>query len=154
VNVKRRLLVRAGMSASLLALAGSAGLLIPRRAHAAWPKAAFDATTVEAALKEVVGAGAPTAGDIFLQVPELAENGAVVPVTVSTQMAKVESISVIAARNFNPLICSFEFGEGAEPYVETRIKMAESADVVAVVKADGKLYSVSKPVKVVIGGCG
>ena len=154
MNIKRRLLVRAGVTAALASLVGGVAILMPRRAHAAWPKTAFDARTVDAALKELAGNSTTAAGDITLLVPELAENGAVVPVTVSTKLEGVESISVFATKNFNPLIASFDFGAGAEPYVETRIKMAETADVAAVVKAKGQLYTVSKPVKVVVGGCG
>ena len=154
MNHKRRLVIRAGMTAGLLALTSAGGLMVPRRAYAAWPTPAFDARSVEAALKALVGDSTFTAStDISLIVPELAENGASVPVSVTTTMEGVESISIFATKNFNPLIATFELGEGAVPYAETRIKMAETADVVAVVKAKGKLYSASKPVKVIVGGC-
>ena len=153
MNIKRRLFIRAGLGVGLLTLSGVAGLLTPRRAYAAWPKTAFDARTVEAALKELNAESAVSPGELVLTVPELAENGSSVPITVSSRMEGVESISVFASKNFNPLIAVFKLGEGVDPYVETRIKMAESADVVAVAKVKDKLYSVSKPVKVAVGGC-
>jgi len=100
------------------------------------------------------GGDSPEAGDIKIKAPDIAENGAVVPVTVSTGLENVESISILAAKNGNPLIASFNLGEGAEPFVSTRIKMGATADVIALVKAGGKLYSAKKEVKVTIGGCG
>ncbi|MET0094148.1 MAG: thiosulfate oxidation carrier protein SoxY, partial [Sedimenticola sp.] len=93
-------------------------------------------------------------GDIKIKAPDIAENGAVVPITVSTGMAGVESISIIAANNPVPLVASFNMGEGAQGFVSTRIKMGKTGDVVAVVKAGGKLLSNRKEVKVTIGGCG
>ena len=87
-------------------------------------------------------------------VPDIAENGAVVPVTVSTDMADVESISVVVDNNPTPLAASFEMSSRTPPSVSVRIKMGQSSNVQAVVKAGGKLYSTSKEVKVTIGGCG
>lgn len=153
MNTRRRLLARAGLTAGLSVMAVGAGI-IPRIAFAARPDKAFAAKELDAALTELGGSAQTDAGEITLQAPELAENGAVVPIKVGTSIKNVESISVFAKSNFNPLVAVYELGEGAEPYIETRIKMAESGDVVAVVKADGKLYSSSKAVKVVAGGCG
>jgi len=154
MNSRRRLLARAGLTAGFAMLAG--GGLLPRAAFATRPDKAFSAKEVDAALPEIGGDGASASEEINLQGPPggLAENGAVVPIKVDTKLENVESISIFAKSNFNPLVAVYEFGEGAVPYVDTRIKMAESGDVVAVVKAGGKLYSTSKSVKVVAGGCG
>src|SRR5579872_6132510 len=116
MNIKRRLLMRAGLGAGLLTLSGAAGWLAPRRAYAAWPKTAFNARTVEAALKELSGESAVSPGEMVLTVPELAENGGSVPITVSSSMEGVESIAIFASKNFNPLIAVFKLAEGVDPY--------------------------------------
>ena len=91
---------------------------------------------------------------ITLKVPEIAENGAVVPVTVSTTLGNVESISIVVENNPRSLAASFEISAGTLPDVSSRIKMGETSDVIAVVKTDTGVYSTSKQVKVTIGGCG
>jgi sulfur-oxidizing protein SoxY len=93
-------------------------------------------------------------GDIKIKAPDIAENGAVVPVSVSTSLGKVDSIAVIAEKNGTPLASNFKLGANAIPNVSTRIKMGKTSDVIAVVKANGKAYSARKNVKVTIGGCG
>jgi sulfur-oxidizing protein SoxY len=100
-----------------------------------------------------------TKNDLFLSdkikltVPNIAENGAIVPVIVEADLEGVESISLLAVRNPHPLTCSYVIPGGTLPYVSTRIKMQRTADVIAVVKSEGKLYSASKRVRVAIGGC-
>jgi sulfur-oxidizing protein SoxY len=91
---------------------------------------------------------------INIKAPDIAENGAVVPITISTDMEGIESIALIAEKNPVPLVASFDLGTGAQGFVATRIKMGKTGDVVAVVKSGGKLYSARKGVKVTIGGCG
>lgn len=153
--MQRRLFLKGSMAAGAASVAAAAGLLTPGAVLAAWPKAAFDAEKVEDAIKGLGASGAPTeSADIKIKAPDIAENGAVVPVTISTEMAGVESISLIADKNPRPLIASNVLGEGALPYVATRIKMGKTGNVVALVKAGGKLYSAKKQVKVTIGGCG
>jgi len=152
--MQRRMFLRGSLAAGAAGIAASAGLLTPQSVLAAWPEGAFSATDVKSAMSAIAGGDSPEAGDIKIKAPDIAENGAVVPITVSTGMEGVESISILASKNGTPLIASFNLGEGAEPFVSTRIKMGETADVVALVKADGKLYSAKKEVKVTIGGCG
>ena len=152
--MKRRTFLKGSIAASAATVAAGAGLLTPQAVLAAWPKAAFEAKDVKSAMSAIAGGDSPAAGDINIKAPDIAENGAVVPVTVSTGMAGVESISVIASGNGTPLVASFNLGSGAEAYASTRIKMAKTADVVALVKANGKLFSNKKQVKVTIGGCG
>mgnify|MGYP003572853436 FL=1 len=91
---------------------------------------------------------------ISIRAPDIAENGAVVPVSVTSTLEDVESISIIAEKNATPLTASFSLGKGTLADVSTRIKMGKTSSVIAVVKAGGKLYSTGKEVKVTIGGCG
>ncbi|MES9936756.1 MAG: thiosulfate oxidation carrier protein SoxY [Sedimenticola sp.] len=155
MNMKRRIFVKGSLAAGALGVAVGAGLLTPRAVLAAWPKEAFEAKKLSDALNALHGSSdTAESGDIKIKAPDIAENGAVVPITVSTDMAGVESISIVAANNPVPLVASFNLGEGAVGFVSTRIKMGKTGDVVAVVKAGGKLQSNRKEVKVTIGGCG
>jgi sulfur-oxidizing protein SoxY len=122
---------------------------------AAWPKSAFEAKTVDDAVNGLFGSSTLTGSDqIKIKAPDIAENGAVVPISVTTDIAGVESISVIVEKNASPLTASFVLGTGTEGYVSTRIKMGKTSSVIAVVKAGDKLLSAGKEVKVTIGGCG
>jgi sulfur-oxidizing protein SoxY len=155
MNTKRRLFLKGSMAAGVAGVAASAGLLTPSMVLAAWPTQAFDAKSIADAMKGIAGtADAAASGDITIKAPDIAENGAVVPVTVSTGMAGVESISILASQNATPLTSSYNLGSATEAFVSTRIKMGKTADVIAVVKAGGKLYQAKKEVKVTIGGCG
>ncbi|HHH38259.1 MAG TPA: thiosulfate oxidation carrier protein SoxY, partial [Sedimenticola sp.] len=149
---KRRIFLKGSLGAGALGVAIGAGLITPRAVLAAWPEKAFEAKKVPDALKALAGSDQLTeSGEIKIKAPDIAENGAVVPVTVSSGIEGIESISIIAVNNPSPLIASFELGEGAEGFISTRIKMGKTGDVVAVVKANGKLYSARKEVKVTIG---
>lgn len=154
MTIKRRTILKRTLAASAVAMAAGAGL-IPRSLLAAWPESAFRARDVNEAINSLTGTGASSDSDqIRIKAPDIAENGAVVPVTVSSSLNNVESISIVAANNPTPLTSNFILGGGTEPFVSTRIKMAKTSDVIAVVKADGNLYSATKEVKVTIGGCG
>ena len=154
-SMKRRIFLKGSVATGAVGMAIGAGLLTPRMVLAAWPKAAFEATSVDAAVSGLFGSGSLTDSDqIKIKAPDIAENGAVVPITVETGVSGAESISVIAEKNAQPLAASFMLGKGAEGYVSTRIKMGKTSDVIAVVKANGKAYSARKNVKVTIGGCG
>jgi len=155
MNMKRRVFLKGSMATGALGVAATAGLLTPAAVLAAWPEKAFKAKKADEALSNLLGSSSlAESADIKIKAPDIAENGAVVPVTVSTGMAGIESISIIAANNPTPLVASFRLGEGAQGFVSTRIKMGKTSDVVAVVKAGGKLHSARKEVKVTIGGCG
>jgi len=155
MNSTRRVLLKGSMAVGALGVAVGAGLLTPRAVLAAWPETAFKAKTVPEALKALTGSDAPAeSADIKIKAPDIAENGAVVPVTITTSIDNVESISLIAANNPVPLVASYNLGDGAQGFVSTRIKMGKSGDVIAVVKSGSKLYSANKGVKVTIGGCG
>ncbi|HEX7788775.1 MAG TPA: thiosulfate oxidation carrier protein SoxY, partial [Methylomirabilota bacterium] len=92
--------------------------------------------------------------DIVITAPEIAENGAVVPVAVASKIPNTQTISILAEKNPFPLAASFNIAGGGEGYVSTRLKMGETSNVRAVVKADGKFYTAVKEVKVTVGGCG
>lgn len=154
-NMKRRTLLKGTLAASAVGMAIGTGLLAPRIVLAAWPKDSFDAKTVDTALSGLFGSSTLEGSDkIKIKVPDIAENGAVVPVTVEVDMAGVESISIIAEKNATPLTSSYTLGSTTEPFIATRIKLGKTSSVIAVVKAGGKLYSAGKEVKVTIGGCG
>ncbi len=153
--MKRRIFLKGSMTAGALGVAAGAGLLIPSVVLAAWPESAFKAKNVGDAMRELTGFDAiEESGDIKVKAPDIAENGAVVPISVTTSISGVESISIVAPNNPSPLVASFALGAGSQGYASTRIKMGKSGDVIAVVKAGGKLYSAKKGVKVTIGGCG
>ena len=155
IDAKRRILLKGSLAAGTVGVAVGAGLLAPRLVLADWNSAAFEAKDVAGALTNLMGGdAAETSDQIQIKAPDIAENGAVVPVTVETSLEGVSSIALIAAGNATPLVASFDLGEGAVPFVSTRIKMGKTADVVAVVQTGDKLLSNAKNVKVTIGGCG
>jgi sulfur-oxidizing protein SoxY len=155
MNQNRRVLLKGTLAAGATGIAISAGLLTPKAVLAAWPKAAFEAKDSNAALEASLGSSSTTeSADIKLKAPDIAENGAVVPVTVTSSIANTEAISIVVAENATPLAATFNLGATTNGFVSTRIKMGKTSDVTAVVKAGGKLYSTSKNVKVTIGGCG
>jgi len=143
----RRRLLRVTTGLALAAVGG-------RLATAAeWNKAGFGAHTVAEAMK-AIGATTPiTSKDIVVKAPDVAENGAVVPIEVSSRIADTEAISIIAEKNPSPLVATFEFTAHAEPYVSTRIKLMESSNLRVIVKAGGRYYQSVRAVKVTQGGC-
>ena len=121
----------------------------------AFNKAAFDAKNLGDALKALGASGAPQASDaVTLTAPDIAENGAVVPVGVVSNIPKTEYVAIMIEKNPNMLAASFTIPEGTVADVQTRVKMGQTSDVYAVVKADGKFYMSKKEVKVTLGGCG
>ncbi|MBI3562235.1 MAG: thiosulfate oxidation carrier protein SoxY [Gammaproteobacteria bacterium] len=155
MNYTRRSFLRASLAAGTVAIATGAGLLIPRSVLAAWPKNAFEAKTMDEAMKDIAGAtSAPESADIIVEAPDIAENGAVVTVTITTKLANVEQISLLVPKNTTPLIASYILTSNTDGFVTSRIKMRETSDVIAVVKSGNKLFSAKKPVKVTLGGCG
>lgn len=155
MNTKRRVFLKGSLASGMVAVAVGAGLVSPRQVLAAWPKGAFEAKDVASAMKGVVGTDlAPASDAIKLDAPDIAENGAVVPIKVTASMDNVESITLMAEKNQTPLVASFNMSGGAQGFISTRIKMGRTSNVIAVVKAGGKTFSTRKEVKVTIGGCG
>lgn len=136
---------------ALLALASLPATLLA----AAWPQKVFSQSTASDALKERYGTDVTTPTDrIDLKVPEIAENGAVVPVTITTSLENVESISIVVKNNPRPMAATFDIPPGTLPRIASRIKMGETSDVMAVIKTSNGIYSTASEVKVTIGGCG
>jgi sulfur-oxidizing protein SoxY len=155
IDAKRRILLKGSLAAGAVGVAVGAGLLTPRAVLADWPEAAFKSQNIDDALSALIGTKSHEASEsVMIKAPDIAENGAVVPVTVESAVEGIDSIAIIAAGNQTPLIAVFELGEGALGFVSTRIKMAKTAEIVAVVKAGDKVLSSAKEVKVTIGGCG
>jgi len=154
-NLRRTVLKGIGASGVLTA-ALAAGVLKPTQAYAAdWNKAAFEAKDFAGALNGIGAANAADSKEIVLTAPEIAENGAVVPVTVLSNIPNTVSIAILSFKNPLPLLASFDFANGAVPEIQARVRLAETTDVRAVVKtADGKFFSTQKNVKVTAGGCG
>jgi sulfur-oxidizing protein SoxY len=152
---RRREVLAAGGGAGLFALMAAAGLIKPGEsfAQSAWSKAAFEAKTVPDALAALGVAGAPARGDISITAPDIAENGAVVPVSVTSKLAKTESIAILVEKNPNALAAVFEILPGTQPSVSTRLKMGETSKLYALVRADGKYFVVVREVTVTLGGC-
>lgn len=154
-SMKRRTILKGTLAMGVIGTGISAGLLTPRSVLAAWPKSAFGATSVGDALNAMYATDQHSSSDkINLKAPDIAENGAVVQITVSADMDNVDAISIIAEKNVNPMAASFQLTEYSNPFVATRIKLGKTSNVIAVIKANGKLYSTQKEVKVTIGGCG
>ena len=154
MNHQRRDTLKAGSGLGVLGLLVAAGMIKPELAQAAWNKAAFEAKTLDAAFG-VIGAGKPAdSGDVVITAPDIAENGAVVQVGVVSNIPKTEYIAIMIEKNPNMMAASFTIPDGTLADVQTRVKMGQTSDVYAVVKADGKFYASKKEVKVTLGGCG
>ena len=152
--MQRRTFMKGTLAASSVAVAVSAGLLSPSTVLAAWPESAFKSKSVTDALSGLgMGTTSPS-GDIKITAPDIAENGAVVPVKVATSIAGATSIAILVEKNGSPLTANFNLKGSAKGFVATRIKMQKTSAVIAVVKAGGKAFSARKEVKVTIGGCG
>jgi sulfur-oxidizing protein SoxY len=153
--MQRRQFLKRTLAGSAVTVAVAAGLLSPRRVLAAWPTAAFEAKSINEALGGLFGhATTLDSNDIEIKAPDIAENGAAVPVSVTTKIAGVTAIAILTSTNNTPLAANFAFGQSVKGSVSTRIKMAATADVVAIVKAGNMMYTNKKNVKVTIGGCG
>ena len=132
----------------------AAVLVAPLKALAARPEGAFGEGSANDVMKALFDSTETDSSHVVIKAPDIAENGAVVPITITTDLANAESVSIIVPNNPNPLAASFSLTPNSGGLVSTRIKMAKTSDVTAVVKAGGKLYSATKEVKVTIGGCG
>ena len=155
MNQLRRTFLKGTGAAGTVAVAVAAGLLKPSQVLAAeWNKGAFGAKGMTDAMKAMDAAGAAESKDILIKAPDIAENGAVVPVEVTSKIAGTQAIMLFAEKNATPLVADFNLSNGAEGYVSTRIKMGQTSNIRVVVKAGGKAYTAVKEVKVTIGGCG
>ena len=154
MDLARRKALKTGGGMTLMGALFAAGLLKSAPAAAAWNEAAFTTKNMADTLKALGGTGAAESAEIVITAPSIAENGAVVPITVQSKLAKTEAIAILIEKNPNMLAASFEIPAGTEPDVGTRVKMGQTSDVHVIVKADGKFYRAVKEVKVTLGGCG
>ena len=156
MDTARRHALKAGSSITLLTLIAAAGWLAPGEAAAEeWNKAAFDTKSMDETMKALGGGSpAPSSDIVFFSTPDIAENGAVVPVGITSKIPNTQAIAILVEKNPNMLAAVFDIPAGTDPSLSTRIKMAQTSNVYALVKADGKYHVASKEIKVTLGGCG
>jgi sulfur-oxidizing protein SoxY len=148
----RRLIMKGAGAVVLIGL-GNLPFQALAAANDKYPEDAFKQKSDADAIKSLYGKTAETSDKVKLDAPEIAENGAVVPISVTTTLEGVTSISFLVSKNPNALAASYVILEGTLPSVANRLKMQETSNVIAIVEAGGKLYSATKEVKVTVGGC-
>jgi sulfur-oxidizing protein SoxY len=155
-SATRRLILQGAGAVALIGLGNIPFGLAPAFAAAndKYPEDAFKQKSEADAIKALYGKTAEASDKVKLDAPEIAENGSVVPIGVSTTLADVTSISFLVSENPNALVACYKIPAGTLPSVANRIKMAKTSNVIVVVEAGGKLYSATKEVKVTVGGCG
>ena len=151
---QRRTVLKGALASSLVGLAASWGML-GNVAHAARPQMAFDAEDLNGTLNALFGEDSIADSDmITVKGPDIAENGAVVPIKVTANIENAESIAILVPENPAPMVAAFDLQSSVSPEISVRIKMGKTSDVVALVRADGQVLRGAKEVKVTIGGCG
>jgi sulfur-oxidizing protein SoxY len=152
----RRLILQGAGLVALLGLGNIGFGMAPALAAAndKYPEDAFKQKSDADAIKSLYGKIAEPSDKVKLDAPEIAENGAVVPISVTTTLSDVTSISFLVSENPNALAASYRIPAGTIPSVANRLKMAKTSNVIAIVEAGGKLYSATREVKVTVGGCG
>lgn len=153
-HATRRLILQGAASVALLGLGNLPFGPARAAANDKYPEDAFKQKNEADAIKALYGKSAEPSDKVKLDAPEIAENGGVVPISVTTTLDKVSSISFFVAENPNALAASYRIPDGTIPAVANRLKMAKTTRLTAIVEADGKLYSATKEVKVTVGGCG
>ena len=151
MQTRRDMLARSAAAAALIAGAG----VLPAHAQAVWNKAAFESKSIDDVIKALGLARPVESADITFTAPDIAENGAVVPIAASTALPGVKRIAFLVEKNPTTLAGVFEFSDAVEASVATRIKMGQTSNVLAVaIMGDGKVLFAQKEVKVTLGGCG
>ena len=151
MHTRRQLLTQSATLAGLLATVG----LLPDAAHAAWSQAAFDAKSLADVVKALGGSAPAESKDVTITGPDIAENGAVVPVGCASALPGVKRLLLLVEKNPSVLAAVFDVGDAIEPNFNTRVKMGQSSNVFAVaMMADGKVLYAAKEIKVTLGGCG
>jgi len=151
-HARREFLASTG---GLLGLLLAAGFLRPEEVGAqVWDQAAFASKTLQDLVKVLGGSGALESAEVSIIAPDIAENGAVVPIGVASKLAGTESIAILVEKNPNVLAAAFGIPAGTLPEVQTRVKMAQTSNVFALVKAGGKFSYAAKEIKITLGGCG
>jgi sulfur-oxidizing protein SoxY len=151
----RREALKTGGGMGVMALALAAGILRPEEVFAAdWNKAAFETKSFADTVKALGGSASAESAQIQMTTPDIAENGAVVPVSVESRLPGTRRIAILIEKNPNTLSADFAIPEGTDAFVTTRVKMAETSNVYALVESGGKFFHAVKEIKVTIGGCG
>lgn len=146
--IRRKLLTGTGAMLVFPALSW-----LPCISHAKWPSDLFDENNYDDAVSKLLDGKQAKEGSIVIKAPEIAERGAKVPVTVSTDIENVKSISILVDKNPKPFMSKFFISDMIEPYVSVHIKMAESSNVVAIVETESEIFIQKKAVTVTVGGC-
>ncbi len=152
LNISKRDFLRLSSVLGLAAVSSFYG--INKAIAAEWEAKSFNAKNLADTLKEMGADDYTISSAVEVKAAEIAENGAVVPVRVTSSIANTEYMAILVEKNPNPLVAAFNLADGTEANVKTRIKMGETSNVFAMVKADGKWFAASKEVKVTLGGCG
>jgi sulfur-oxidizing protein SoxY len=150
----RRFFLKGSLATGAIAAAAKLGLLFPSNVLAARPADAFAVRNFEGALQALTGTRDLAEGPIEIHAPEIAENGAMVAITVETALPDVSEMALFIVKNGQPLNSKYVMGTGTVPMFSVRVRMAETSDVVAAVKSGGQWYGASREVKVTLGGCG
>jgi len=151
MQTRREMLTRSASVAAALAGLG----LLPQVAQAAWSQAAFEAKNMGDLMKALGTSGPTESKDVTITGPDIAENGAVVPVGAATTLAGVKRILLLVEKNPSMLAALFDVTDAVEPNISTRVKMGQSSNVIAVaITADNKVLFAQKEIKVTLGGCG
>ncbi len=154
----RRKFLQSSSAGAVFGLFVAAGLIRPgvAFAQAGWNKDAFSSKNLNDVVKAYGGAGAAQTNDVsWGSTPEIAENGAVVPINVTSRIPNTQSVAVLVEKNPNALAAKFDFPPGTDPTVSTRVKIGQSSNVHALIKtADGRYFVATREVKVTLGGCG
>jgi sulfur-oxidizing protein SoxY len=155
MNRTRRDILKQGGGLGLLAVLAAAGLIRPQQALAVeWNEAAFATKTLDDAFKALGASDAAESGEVAIVAPEIAENGAVVPIGIVSKLPNTESIALLIEKNPNMLAAHYTLPPDTLAEVQSRVKMAQTSNVYALVKADGKFYLAKQEIKVTLGGCG
>lgn len=152
MDAQRRELIQ--VAGALGALAAGGLLAAPAAAQSAWNKAAFEAKTLADVVRALGGSTTASSRDIAITAPDIAENGASVSIGIVSRIPNTQNIYVLVEKNANALAAAFTIPQGTEPRVDTRIKMAETSNVLALVRANNQFFVASREVKVTMGGCG
>jgi len=152
----RRVILKSAGAVALIGFGDTAFGAFPALAAAndKYPEDAFKQKSDADAIKALFGKPHEASDKVKLDAPEIAENGGVVPVAVTTTLTDVTSIAFVVSENPNALAASYQIPAGTVPAVANRLKMAKTTNVIVIVEAGGKLYSATKEVKVTVGGCG
>jgi len=155
ISETRRIFIKKILALAACSSAWASGLFLPKAALAVWNKEHFAETSLKNTLQRLYGDSKITdSKKISIKIPRIAEDGAVVPLTVQSSVANVENIRIFVAKNPVPLVASVTLMPEATAYFSARLKMAETSDVIAIVKAGDRYFQARKKVKVTLGGCG